>query len=148
MLLESSVGEPSILPSISPYLMNPPCRPEKAGRDSVEELLANIETAQCLRQLRLDIYRWRAWYRAVTGTSPAPHSSAETWPSHPFATHNALASPVRISATYEPGYKEIYRPAEPKTIIYHPMQLNTQPYFFRKCAVQDRFQKSGFFICN
>ena len=60
--------------------MNPPCRPAKAGRDSDEDLLADIETAQCLRRLRLDTYRWQAWYRAVTGDSPARHLSTENHP--------------------------------------------------------------------
>ena len=65
MLLSGCASGPPTLPDISPDLMNPPCRPAKAGRDSDEDLLADIETAQCLRRLRLDTYRWQAWYRAV-----------------------------------------------------------------------------------
>ena len=33
--------------------------------NSDEDLQADIETAECLRQLRLDKYRWQAWYKAV-----------------------------------------------------------------------------------
>ncbi|MEQ5056186.1 hypothetical protein ABN154_31330 [Klebsiella michiganensis] len=72
MLLCSCASGPLTLPAPSPDLMNPPCRPAKAGRNSDEDLLADIETAQCLRQLRLDKYRWQAWYRAVTDL-PATH---------------------------------------------------------------------------
>ncbi|HEJ9319316.1 hypothetical protein [Klebsiella pneumoniae] len=46
--------------------MNPPCKASDAGKDSDEDLQADIETAQCLRQLRLDKYRWQAYYRAIS----------------------------------------------------------------------------------
>jgi len=45
--------------------MQEPCRASDAGANSDEDLQADIETAQCLRQLRLDKYRWQAWYNAV-----------------------------------------------------------------------------------
>lgn len=49
-----------------PDLMSPPCKASDAGNDSDEDLQSDIETAQCLRQLRLDKYRWQAYYRAVS----------------------------------------------------------------------------------
>ncbi|ELM7985844.1 hypothetical protein Q2Q12_002968 [Escherichia coli] len=42
-----------------------PCKGSNAGINSDDDLQADIETAQCLRQLRLDKYRWQAWYNAV-----------------------------------------------------------------------------------
>jgi len=45
--------------------MQEPCRASDAGTNSDEDLQADIETAECLRQLRLDKYRWQAWYNAV-----------------------------------------------------------------------------------
>ena len=42
--------------------MQPPCKASTAGNNSDEDLQADIETAQCMRELRLNIYRWQAWY--------------------------------------------------------------------------------------
>ncbi|MCS5967297.1 hypothetical protein LNP26_00125 [Klebsiella variicola subsp. variicola] len=36
-----------------------------AAKDSDEDLQADIESTQCLRQLRLDKYRWQAYYKAI-----------------------------------------------------------------------------------
>jgi uncharacterized membrane protein len=59
-------SEPSMRPTPSADLMQEPCKgASKAGTDSDEDLQADIETAECLRQLRLDKYRWQAWYRAT-----------------------------------------------------------------------------------
>ena len=66
MLLCSCVSAPSMLPTPSPDLMSPPCKASDAGNDSDEDLQSDVETAQCLRQLRLDKYRWQAYYRAVS----------------------------------------------------------------------------------
>ncbi|MFM2747541.1 hypothetical protein AB8Q28_23910, partial [Klebsiella variicola] len=66
MLLCSCVSAPSMLPTPSQDLMSPPCKASDAGNDSDEDLQSDIETAQCLRQLRLDKYRWQAYYRAVS----------------------------------------------------------------------------------
>lgn len=53
-------------PTPSADLMQESCKgASKAGIDSDEDLQADIETAECLRQLRLDKYRWPAWYRAT-----------------------------------------------------------------------------------
>lgn len=61
----SCSSEPSMLLTPSPDLMNPPCKASDAGEDSDEDLQADTETAQCLHQLRLDKYRWQAYYRAI-----------------------------------------------------------------------------------
>ena len=66
MMLCSCASELSTLPTPSPDLMNPPCKASDAGKDTDEDLQADIETAQCLRQLRLDKYRWQAYYRAIS----------------------------------------------------------------------------------
>jgi hypothetical protein len=45
--------------------MQEPCKGSDAGADSDADLQADIETAECLRQLRINTYRWQAWYNAV-----------------------------------------------------------------------------------
>nr|DAN09546.1 MAG TPA: hypothetical protein [Caudoviricetes sp.]DAW22684.1 MAG TPA: hypothetical protein [Caudoviricetes sp.] len=45
--------------------MSPPCKASDAAKDSDEDLQADIESTQCLRQLRLDKYRWQAYYKAI-----------------------------------------------------------------------------------
>ncbi|EHN4669778.1 hypothetical protein [Escherichia coli] len=55
---------PSTLRTPSADLMQEPCKASNAGRNSDEDLQADIETVNCLRQLRLDKYRWQAWYSA------------------------------------------------------------------------------------
>lgn len=62
----SCASELSTLPTPSPDLMSPPCKASDAGKDSDEDLQSDVETAQCLRQLRLDKYRWQAYYRAIS----------------------------------------------------------------------------------
>ncbi len=65
MMLCSCVSAPSMLPTPSPDLMSPPCKASDAAKDSDEDLQADIESTQCLRQLRLDKYRWQAYYKAI-----------------------------------------------------------------------------------
>ena len=65
MLLCSCASVQSTLPTPSADLMQEPCKGSNAGTNSDEDLQADIETAECLRQLRLDKYRWQAWYNAV-----------------------------------------------------------------------------------
>lgn len=54
-----------MLPTPSADLMQEPCKGSNAGTNSDDDLQADIETAECLRQLRLDKYRWQAWYNAL-----------------------------------------------------------------------------------
>jgi len=46
-------------------LMREPCKASDAGANSDEDLQSDVETTQCLRQLRLNTYRWQAWYNAL-----------------------------------------------------------------------------------
>ncbi|CRL45831.1 hypothetical protein SGGMMB4_03920 [Sodalis glossinidius str. 'morsitans'] len=43
----------------------PPCKVSDAGKNSDEDLLADIQTDECARELRTTIYRWQSWYRAT-----------------------------------------------------------------------------------
>ncbi|KMV33927.1 hypothetical protein ACH50_14570 [Franconibacter pulveris] len=45
--------------------MQEPCKASDAGRNSDEDLQSDVETMECLRQLRLDKYRWQAYYSAL-----------------------------------------------------------------------------------
>lgn len=63
---DHAVRAPSMRPTPSADLMQEPCKgASQAGTNSDEDLPADIETAECLRQLRLDKYRWQAWYKAT-----------------------------------------------------------------------------------
>jgi hypothetical protein len=42
-------SEQSTRPTISPDLMNPPCKASDAGRDSDEDLQADTQTTECAR---------------------------------------------------------------------------------------------------
>lgn len=42
-----------------------PCRISDAGADSDADLQADTQTAECVRELRTNIYRWQSWYRAT-----------------------------------------------------------------------------------
>ncbi|HGK4001942.1 TPA: hypothetical protein ACJ2O0_005382, partial [Klebsiella pneumoniae] len=64
-LSKSSIYSTKPLPTPSPDLMSPPCKASDAAKDSDEDLQADIESTQCLRQLRLDKYRWQAYYKAI-----------------------------------------------------------------------------------
>ncbi|EOM9751473.1 hypothetical protein ACNGWO_003891, partial [Salmonella enterica] len=55
----------STRPTISRDLMSPPCKASDAGRDSDEDLQADTQTTECVRELRTNIYRWQSWYRAT-----------------------------------------------------------------------------------
>ncbi|ELY4457376.1 hypothetical protein SMZ63_003986 [Cronobacter sakazakii] len=65
MSLSGCASVQSTLPTPSADLMQPPCKASDAGADSDSDLQSDVETAECLRQLRLDKYRWQAWYNAV-----------------------------------------------------------------------------------
>lgn len=65
MSLCGCASVPSTLPTPSADLMQEPCRASNAGANCDEDLQADIETTECLRQLRLDKYRWQAWYNAT-----------------------------------------------------------------------------------
>lgn len=36
-----------------------------AGSNSDEDLQSDVENAECVRTLRLNTYRWQAWYKAA-----------------------------------------------------------------------------------
>ncbi len=55
----------STLPTPSADLMQAPCQASDAGTNSDEDLQADIETTQCVRQLRLNTYRWQVWFNAL-----------------------------------------------------------------------------------
>lgn len=47
--------------------MQPPCKISEAATNSDDDLVADVQTAQCVQELRLNTYRWQAWYKAATG---------------------------------------------------------------------------------
>ena len=47
--------------------MQAPCKISEAATNSDDDLVADVQTAQCVQQLRLNTYRWQAWYKAAGG---------------------------------------------------------------------------------
>lgn len=47
--------------------MQAPCKISEAATNSDDDLVADVQTAQCVQQLRLNTYRWQEWYKAVAG---------------------------------------------------------------------------------
>lgn len=54
-------------PTPSASLKAEPCELSAAGKDSDEDLQADIENAQCAASLRQQVYGWQAWYEILTG---------------------------------------------------------------------------------
>ena len=63
----ASKPQPSIMPTISPDLMTPPCKLLAPSSDSDEDLAIDVQNAECVRQLRLRVFRLQDWVRNVTG---------------------------------------------------------------------------------
>lgn len=63
MSLSGCANEPSTLPTLSQNFMMPPRRISNAAADC--DLIAGKETAECVRELRLNIYRWQVCYKAL-----------------------------------------------------------------------------------
>ncbi len=42
-----------------------PCTLSPAGSDSDTDLQSDVESAACVAKLRLNTYRWQAWYRSA-----------------------------------------------------------------------------------
>ncbi|EDQ2321245.1 hypothetical protein HW48_004619 [Salmonella enterica subsp. enterica] len=57
---------PNTLPPVDPQLMTPPCKLSDAKTDADEDLSADVQNAECVRQLRLKVYRLQDWIRNVT----------------------------------------------------------------------------------
>ncbi|ELH4999560.1 hypothetical protein ACKJVF_003756 [Salmonella enterica subsp. enterica serovar Kentucky] len=57
---------PNTLPPVKASLMVEPCKFSDAKADADEDLSADVQNAECVRQLRLKVYRLQDWIRNVT----------------------------------------------------------------------------------
>ena len=57
---------PNMLPPVDPQLMTAPCKLADAKADSDEDLSVDVQNAECVRQLRLKVYRLQDWIKNVT----------------------------------------------------------------------------------
>ncbi len=57
---------PNTLPRVDPQLMTAPCTLGDAKADADEDLSIDAQNAECVRQLRLKVYRLQDWIRNVT----------------------------------------------------------------------------------
>lgn len=57
---------PNTLPPVDPQLMAAPCKLVPPSADADEDLSIDVQNAECVRQLRLKVYRLQDWVRNVT----------------------------------------------------------------------------------
>lgn len=57
---------PNTLPPVDPQLMTSPCKLSDAKADADEDLSVDVRNAECVRQLRLKVYRLQDWIKNVT----------------------------------------------------------------------------------
>lgn len=57
---------PNTLPPVDASLMVPPCKLSAPSADPDEDLAIDVQNAECVRQLRLKVYRLQDWVRNVT----------------------------------------------------------------------------------
>lgn len=54
------------LPPVDASLMVAPCKLSEPASDPDEDLAIDVQNAECVRQLRLKVYRLQDWVRSVT----------------------------------------------------------------------------------
>lgn len=57
---------PNTLPPVDPQLMIAPCKLGDAKADADEDLSVDVQNAECVRQLRLKVFRLQDWIRNVS----------------------------------------------------------------------------------
>ncbi|ECP2181874.1 hypothetical protein FYS77_23665 [Salmonella enterica] len=56
---------PNTLPLVDPQLMTAPCKLADAKADADEDLSVDVRNAECVRQLRLKVYRLQDYIRNI-----------------------------------------------------------------------------------
>lgn len=54
------------LPPVSAEIMTPPCKLLPPAANADDDLAIDVQNAECVRQLRLKVYRLQDWVRNVT----------------------------------------------------------------------------------
>lgn len=57
------------MPILSPALMVKPCQMEMPVSDADEDLAIDVQNMECVRQLRLQVYRLQGWARIAAGVA-------------------------------------------------------------------------------
>lgn len=57
---------PNTLPPVDPRMMVAPCKLAPPSADADEDLQIDVQNAECVRQLRLKVYRLQDWIKNVT----------------------------------------------------------------------------------
>lgn len=57
------------MPILSPALMVKPCQMETPVSDADEDLAVDLRNYECVRQLRLQVYRLQGWARIAVGVA-------------------------------------------------------------------------------
>ena len=62
----SQTVTPTAMIKPSPAMMTPPCKLLPPSANADEDLSIDVQNAECVRQLRLKVYRLQDWVRNVT----------------------------------------------------------------------------------
>ena len=57
------------MPILSPALMVKPCTMETPVSDADEDLAIDVQNMECVRKLRLQVYRLQGWARIAAGVA-------------------------------------------------------------------------------
>lgn len=60
------VPPPQQLPVVPAEIMSKPCRMLPPSANADEDLAIDVQNAECVRQLRLKVYRLQGWVKNVT----------------------------------------------------------------------------------
>lgn len=63
----ASKPTPSPTPTPSPDMMSPPCQLLAPSSDADTDLAIDVQNSECVRQLRLRVFRLQDWVRNATG---------------------------------------------------------------------------------
>lgn len=58
---------PNTLPPVPAAIMAPPCKLLPPAANADDDLAIDVQNAECVRQLRLKVYRLQDWVRNVVG---------------------------------------------------------------------------------
>lgn len=66
MLTSCSSPAPLTMPTPSPAMMAPPCKLLSPSANADEDLSIDVQNAECVRGLRLQVYRLQDYIRNIT----------------------------------------------------------------------------------
>lgn len=60
----------NVAPYLPPDLMRPPCKMQPPVSNADGDLAIDVQNMECVRKLRLQVYRLQGWARIAAGVAP------------------------------------------------------------------------------